>query len=114
MKEISVIVPCYNVEEYLDACLESLVSQTLGLERMELILVDDASQDATLEHLRAWEREYPEQILVVECAENGSRTCMKSFWRGGGSMAARLFPAMPFGIRKMADRCRSLRRGRIP
>ncbi len=71
MKEISVIVPCYNVEEYLDACLESLVSQTLGLERMELILVDDASQDATLEHLRAWEREYPEQILVVECAENG-------------------------------------------
>lgn len=71
MKEISVIIPCYNVEKYVDACLESLVSQTLGLDRMELILVDDASQDATLDHLRAWEQEYPKQILVVECGVNG-------------------------------------------
>jgi len=53
--------------------MESLVSQTLGLEQMELILVDDASQDNTLEHLKAWEREYPEQILVVECAVNGKQ-----------------------------------------
>lgn len=71
MKAISVIIPCYNVEKYVDACLESLVSQTLGLDQMELILVDDASRDATLDHLRAWEQKYPEQILVVECGVNG-------------------------------------------
>ena len=71
MKEISIIVPCYNVEKYIDCCMESLVHQTLGLDRMELICVDDASQDSTLEHLRGWEQKYPENILVIECLENG-------------------------------------------
>lgn len=73
MKEISIIVPCYNVENYIDICIESLVNQTIGLDQMELILVDDASQDGTLEHLKKWEQEYPEQILVVECAVNGKQ-----------------------------------------
>lgn len=40
---ISVIVPCYNVEEYLPKCVESILSQTY--KNLEIILVDDGSPD---------------------------------------------------------------------
>lgn len=40
---ISIIVPCYKVEQYLDRCLKSLVNQTL--KNIEIILVDDGSPD---------------------------------------------------------------------
>lgn len=73
MKEISIIIPCYNVENYIDSCIQSLVNQSLGLEKMELIFIDDASKDATLEHLKAWEKKYPEYILVIECEVNGKQ-----------------------------------------
>lgn len=71
MAEISIIIPCYNVKKYIDRCLNSLVRQTIGLDRLELILVDDASTDGTLERLYQWEKRYPESILVVACRQNG-------------------------------------------
>ena len=40
---ISIIVPVYNVEEYLDECVQSLVNQTYT--NIEIILVDDGSPD---------------------------------------------------------------------
>ncbi len=43
---ISVIVPVYNVEDYIEACLDSLLSQTY--QNAEFILVDDASTDGSL------------------------------------------------------------------
>lgn len=43
MPSLSVVVPIYNVSDYLGACLESLASQTL--EEMEVVLVDDGSTD---------------------------------------------------------------------
>lgn len=47
---ISVIVPVYNVERYLDQCVESLIGQTY--ERLEIILVDDGSTDSSCEQLQ--------------------------------------------------------------
>lgn len=70
MKKISIIIPCYNVEKYLDRCFNSLVHQTLGIENMELIFVDDASTDGTLGKLLAYEKQYPESILVIPFEEN--------------------------------------------
>lgn len=49
---ISVIVPVYNVERYLDQCVESLIGQTY--ERLEIILVDDGSTDSSGEQCNAW------------------------------------------------------------
>lgn len=43
MSKFSIIVPCYNVEKYLNQCVESLCGQTL--EDIEIILVDDGSPD---------------------------------------------------------------------
>lgn len=73
VKEISVVIPCYNVEKYIDECVESLVNQTFGIERMELIFVNDASTDSTLEKLAAWEQKYPDSIIVVTLVENSKQ-----------------------------------------
>lgn len=43
---VSVIVPVWNVEPYLRECLDSVVGQTIGLDRIQLIAVDDGSTDA--------------------------------------------------------------------
>ena len=73
MVEISVIIPCYNVEKYIDDCVRSLVNQTLPLEQMEFIFVDDASTDGTFERLKEWEKKYPENILLIACEKNGKQ-----------------------------------------
>ena len=49
---ISVIVPCYNAEVYLDRCVQSIVLQTYS--KLEIILVDDGSTDNTYERCREW------------------------------------------------------------
>lgn len=70
-KDISVIVPCFNVEKYIDSLLCSLVCQTIGMERLELIFIDDASEDGTVQKLEEWERRYEDTILVIRCGTNG-------------------------------------------
>ncbi len=69
-KKVSVIIPCYNAEQYIDKCIDSIIGQTIGLESLEIILVDDASTDSTLEHLLRYESMYPEYIIVIPCKEN--------------------------------------------
>lgn len=54
--DISVIVPVYNVEEYLEECLDSLLAQTK--DRLEVILIDDGSQDSSGEIAKAYAAQY--------------------------------------------------------
>lgn len=68
--KISVIVPCYNVEKYLGACLESLVGQTIGTDAMEIILVNDGSEDSTLSIMMEWEQKHSEMVLLINCEQN--------------------------------------------
>lgn len=73
MKKISVIVPCFNVEKEIDRCIQSLVDQTILISEMQLIFVDDASTDGTLDRLFNWEKKYPNSIMVIQCEENGKQ-----------------------------------------
>ncbi len=50
--KVSVIIPCYKVEAYLDKCVESVLAQTL--QDFEIILVDDESPDRVPEMCDAW------------------------------------------------------------
>lgn len=68
--KISVIIPCYNAENYIGRCLKSIEAQTYGLSRLEIILIDDASTDSTYEQLLKFEKKYPENVLVIACKAN--------------------------------------------
>ncbi|MGN0308499.1 MAG: glycosyltransferase family 2 protein [Lachnospiraceae bacterium] len=71
MALVSVIIPCYNVENYIDRCLTTVTSQTIGLENLEIICIDDASTDNTLEKLKQWEKRYPDNIILISSEVNG-------------------------------------------
>lgn len=70
-KLISIIIPCYNVEAYIDRCFQSILSQTIGFDKLEIILVDDCSTDHTWERITAIEAAYPESVMIIHCDENG-------------------------------------------
>ena len=72
MKRVSVIIPCHNAVQWLPKCFLSLVNQSMGMNDIELIFVDDASEDAgrTWEMLQDFERAYPERIMAIQLAEN--------------------------------------------
>lgn len=65
---ISVIVPVYKVEEYLDRCVESLVSQTYN--NIEIILVDDGSPDSCSKFCDRW-IEKDRRIIVIHKTNGG-------------------------------------------
>ncbi len=71
MKKISVIIPCYNVGNLLDRCVDSLLAQTMDIKDMEIIPVDDASTDDTADVIRSLQEKYPSLIKGVFSSVNG-------------------------------------------
>lgn len=69
---ISVIIPCYNTAKYLPQCMASLEKQTIGLEKLQLIFVDDSSTDDgnTWEQILEFEKKHPNEVLALQLAEN--------------------------------------------
>ncbi len=65
MKKISVIICCRNVGPYIDRCMASIAAQTIGMDDLEIICVDDASSDMTLADLQRWEQLFPEQVMLI-------------------------------------------------
>lgn len=72
MKKVSVVVPCYNASMCLDKCICHLLNQTIGLENMEIILVDDASTDGgkTWEVIMRYEQQLPDTIMAISLEQN--------------------------------------------
>ena len=81
-KKISVIIPCYNVSMFLDRCMESLEKQTIGIDNLEIILINDASKDATLGKILLWEMKYPDNIIVIPLEENVMQGAARNIARG--------------------------------
>lgn len=67
MVKVSVVIPVYNVENYLDDCLSSIVNQTL--KDIEIICINDGSTDSSLEILNRY-AEKDNRITVIS-QENG-------------------------------------------
>lgn len=70
MPKLSIIIPCYNVAEYIDRCIDSIVNQTFGINNIRIICIDDASNDDTYNHLLKWEEKYPENIVIIHNETN--------------------------------------------
>lgn len=69
--DISIIVPVYNAEKYLERCLES-VMLSLGKVRGEVILVDNNSTDGSRRIMEKFHAEYPKTIQIVRCETPGA------------------------------------------
>lgn len=64
---ISIIVPVYNVEQYLDSCIDSIVKQSYG--NIEIILIDDGSIDSSSTICDSWAEK--DKRIVVKHIPNG-------------------------------------------
>lgn len=68
MKKITVVIPVYNVEKYLKQCLDSVVNQSIFKE-LEVICINDASTDKSLEILNNYSKKY-ENFKIIDLKEN--------------------------------------------
>ena len=68
MPKLTVMIPVYNVEEYLPKCLDSVIYPEL--KDYEIVLVNDGSTDASGDICREYAEKYPELIRVIT-TENG-------------------------------------------
>ncbi|MEU4426714.1 glycosyltransferase [Actinoplanes sp. NPDC024001] len=69
--DVTVVVAVYNTMPYLRECLASLVGQTIGVDRLEVIAVDDGSTDESGAELDSWAERYPDTIKVLHQANSG-------------------------------------------
>lgn len=67
MKLLSVVIPCYNSEEYMENCIESLLS---GGDDVELLIVNDGSVDNTAKIANKYAKKYPSIVKAIH-QENG-------------------------------------------
>jgi glycosyltransferase involved in cell wall biosynthesis len=68
---VTVIVPAWNVEAWIEECLGSVASQTLGLDRIRLVAVDDGSTDRTGALLDAFADDHPWATVIHQAASGG-------------------------------------------
>ena len=76
MPKVSVIVPVYNVERYLNKCLDSLVNQTL--EDIEIIVVNDGTKDNSQDIINKYRKNYPKKIKAYK-KENGGLSSARNY-----------------------------------
>lgn len=67
MKLLSIAIPCYNSQDYMEKCIKSLL---VGGEDVEILIVDDGSKDATPEIADSYARRYPTIVKAIH-QENG-------------------------------------------
>ena len=67
--QISIIIPIYKAEKYLNRCIESILKQSF--QALELILVNDGSPDCSLEICKHWERK-DNRVFVIDQQNQGA------------------------------------------
>lgn len=70
-KILSIVIPTYNVEKYLERCLNSLLFDEKILKDIELIIVNDGSKDGSLAIAKKYEKQFPDTIIVIDKLNGG-------------------------------------------
>lgn len=68
--KISIIIPIYNSEKYIEKCIESVLAQTIN--ETEVILIDDGSKDCSGEICQKYAEKYPERIIYKQIKNSGA------------------------------------------
>ena len=76
MKKVSVIIPVWGVEQYIEKCLDSLVNQTL--EDIEIIVVNDGSPDNSQKIIDEYVKKYPNKVKSY-IKENGGQGSARNY-----------------------------------
>lgn len=66
MDKVSIIVPIYNVELYIERCLDSILKQSYS--EIEVICVDDCGKDGSMKIVRNYSEKYPDKVKII-CAD---------------------------------------------
>lgn len=66
---LSIIVPCYKVEQYLPTCLDSLMAQTL--DDIEVICINDGSPDHCIDILHNYKKRYGDKLVIIDKENEG-------------------------------------------
>ncbi|WIM95943.1 glycosyltransferase [Actinoplanes oblitus] len=69
--DVTVVVAVYNTMPYLTGCLESILTQTIGTDRLQVIAVDDGSTDGGGAELDAWAARFPRTLTVLRQPNSG-------------------------------------------
>ncbi|MGM9874564.1 MAG: glycosyltransferase family 2 protein [Bacilli bacterium] len=69
--KVSVIIPVYNVEKYLDDTMNSLINQTIGINNVEIVLVNDGSTDNSKKICLKYKDMYPDNIIFINKNNSG-------------------------------------------
>ncbi|MEU2154305.1 glycosyltransferase [Streptomyces sp. NPDC019396] len=69
--DVTVVVAVYNTMPYLTECLNSLVRQSIGVDRLEVVAVDDGSTDDSGPELDRFAERYPGTVKVIHQANSG-------------------------------------------
>ncbi|MCR5796418.1 MAG: bifunctional glycosyltransferase family 2 protein/CDP-glycerol:glycerophosphate glycerophosphotransferase [Eubacterium sp.] len=72
--KVTMIVPIYNMEDFLRECLDSLVAQTIAPEEFEILLIDDGSPDNSIDIMNEYAAKYPNMKILRKENEGLSRT----------------------------------------
>ena len=70
-KILTIVIPTYNMEMYLNRCLDSLLIGHALLDKLEVIIVNDGSKDRSLEIAQEYEIKYTNSFRVID-KENGN------------------------------------------
>ena len=62
--QLSIVIPCYNMERYLPECLDSLLDQNLHPEDYEIIIVNDESKDSTLKVAKNYAAKHSNMVVI--------------------------------------------------
>ena len=71
MIDVTIIIPVYNSEKYLSKCLDSLINQDYDSNKYEILLINDASVDHSLDIIKKYQRKYSNILLIDSKKNNG-------------------------------------------
>lgn len=84
-KIVSIIIPSYNVERYIENTITSMVGIGDMLNKIEVLVINDGSQDKTAEIAARYEQLYPESIRVINKKNGGhGSTINAGIWEASG------------------------------